>query len=147
MNSPPAGRPRTQEAAGAGPRGKGTARNLSSHVRVVNAPWNGSGYIKRKKAEFYVKEGRAVYVGSARHPDRDEMVEQLRLLDSHPDNIQAAVTSAVGYEAIERTMTLNELRRIPMMRAQIAYTVHSLPATRHVGGRSGPVRIVRSDRT
>jgi hypothetical protein len=111
-------------------------------VRVVNAAWNGSGYIKRKKAEFYVKEGRAVFVGSARHPDRDEMIDQLRLIDSHPDNIKAAATAALGYEAIRRAMTIEELSHIPMVRPRIAYTDRSVPASRHVGGRRGPVRIV-----
>lgn len=142
MKSPPASRPAIQEAAGAGPRGKGTARKLSSYVRVVNAPWNGSGYIKRKKAEFYLREGRAVLAGSARHPDRDQMIDQLRLIASHPDNVRAAKTAAVGYKAIRRTMTVEELAHIPMVRPQIAYTDRSVPATRHVGGRRGPVRIV-----
>jgi hypothetical protein len=142
MSSPPAAQPATQEAAGAGPRGKGTARKLSAHVRVVNAVWNGSGYIKRKKADFYVKEGRAVFVGSVRHPDRDEMIDQLRLIESHPDNVRAATTAATGYESITRTMSLAELAHIPLMRPQIAYTDRSVPATRHVGGRRGPVRIV-----
>jgi hypothetical protein len=141
---PPAERPATQEAAGAGPRGKSTTRKLSSHVRVVNAPWNGSGYIKRKKAEFYLKEGRAVLVGSARHPDRDQMIDQLRLIDSHPDNVRAAKTAAVGYKAVRRTMTIEELAHIPMMRPQIAYTDRSVPATRHLGGRRGSVRTVTS---
>jgi hypothetical protein len=142
MNSPPAERSATQEAAGAGPRGKKTARTLSSHVRVVNPVWNGSGFIRRKKADFYVKGGRAVFVGSVRHPDRDEMIDQLRLIESHPDNVRAATTAAAGYEAITRTMSLGELAHIPVMRPQIAYTDRTVPATRHVGGRRGPVRIV-----
>ena len=110
MNSPPATRPVTQEAAGAGPRGKGTPRKLSSHVLVINAPWNGSGYIKRKKAEFYVKEGHAIFVGSARHPHRDEMIDQLRLIESHPDNVRAAKTAAFGYMAIRRTVSARRTR-------------------------------------
>ena len=114
-------------------------------MRVVNAVWNGSGYIKRKKADFYVKEGRAVFVGSVRHPDRDEMIDQLRLIESHPDNVRAATTAATGYESITRTMSLAELAHIPLMRPQIAYTDRSVPATRHVGGRRGPVRIVNND--
>jgi hypothetical protein len=144
VNSPPARGPATQEAAGAGPRGKATARKPSLHVPVVNAPWNGSGYIKRKKAEFYVKAGRAIFVGNAAHPDRNEMIDQLRLIDSHPDNIKAAATAALGYEAIRRNMTIEELSHLPMMRPRIAYTDRSVTATRHVGGRSGRVRIVSS---
>jgi len=110
----------------------------------VNAPWNGSGYIKRKKAEFYVKEGRAVFVGTSRHPDRNEMIDQVRLIDSHPDNIKAAATAALGYETIRRNMTLDELRHLPMVRPQMAYTDRSVPATRRLGGRSGTVRIIRT---
>jgi hypothetical protein len=142
MTEPPASRPETQEAAGAGPRGKETAGKLSSHVRVVNSPWNGSGFIKRKKADLYVMKGRAVFVGRVRHPDRDELIEQLRLIESHPENIRAAARAAAGYEAINRTMTLEELAHLPVMRPSIAYTDRSVPATRHPGGRRGPVRIV-----
>jgi hypothetical protein len=135
-----------QEAAGAGPRGKSTARRLSSYVRVVNAPWNGSGFIKRKKAEFYLKEGRAILAGSARDLNRDQMIDLLRLIDSHPDNVRAAQTAAVGYQAIRRTMTIEELAHIPMMRPQVAYTDHSVRATRYVRGRSGPVRTMTNGR-
>jgi hypothetical protein len=140
LTGPPAATPANQEAAGASPRGKDTARKLSSHVRVIDAPWNGSGYIKRKKAEFLVKEGRAVFVGSARHPERDEMIDQLRLNNSHPDNIRAARTAAFGYEAVQRTMTIEELPHIPMIRPMMAYTDRSRLATRPVAGRRGPVR-------
>ena len=146
MNSPPAARPAIQEAAGAGPRGKTTARRLSSYVRVVNAPWNGSGFIKRKKAEFYVTAGRAVFVGSARDPHRDEIIDQLRLRESHPDNVRAAKTAALGYNGIRRTMTIEELAHIPMMRQQVAYTDRSVPASRHVRGRSGTVRTMTNGR-
>src|SRR5687767_5904444 len=113
MIEPPAVRPATQEAAGAGPRGKETAGKPSRYVRVVNAAWNGSGYVKRKKADKYVKEGRAVFIGSVHHPDRNEMIDQLRLIESHPENIRAAASAAAGYEAIKRTMTLEELKHIP----------------------------------
>ena len=39
---------------------------------------------------------------------------------------------------------LLELPHIPLTRPQIAYTDRSVRATRHVGGRRGPVRIVGS---
>jgi len=122
--------PAPQEAAGAGPRGRSTESKLSSHVRVVNSPWNGSGFIKRKKADRYVKDGRAVFVGT----------DQLRLIESHQKNLAAATRAGAGYEAIERTMTLEELKHLPVMRPRIAYTDRSIPATRHISGRNGPVR-------
>jgi hypothetical protein len=128
----PASRPSPQEAAGAGPRGKKAALKLSPYVRVVNSAWNGSGYIKRKKADRYVKEGRAVFVET----------DQLRLIESEPRNIAAAAKAAAGYEDIERTMTLDELKHLPVMRPHIAYTDWSVQAARHVSGRRGPVRIV-----
>lgn len=102
----------------------------SPYVRVVNAVWNGSGYIKRKKADHYVKSGRARFVG----PD------QLRLLEFHPDNIAAASRAAVGYESVERLMTECELAHLPMARPRLAYTILSSGGTRHHSGRSGPVR-------
>ena len=106
MTGPPVVRPITQEADGAGPRGSAKPGGLSAYVRVVNAAWNGSGYIKRKKADHYVKEARAVFVA----PD------QLRLIPSHPANLAAASSAASGYESITRTMTLAEMANLPMMR-------------------------------
>ena len=113
--SPP-GKPPTQEADGAGPRGRKTERKLSSHIRVVNSPWNGSGFIKRKKADRFVKEGRAVFVGT----------DQIRLMESHPKNLAAATKAAAGYEGVDRTMTLEELKHLPLMRPHIAYTDRSV---------------------
>jgi hypothetical protein len=97
--------PESQEAAGAGPRGSEKPKGLSAYVRVVNAAWNGSGYIKRKKANHYVKEARAVFVA----PD------QLRLIQGHPKNLAVAESAAAGYESITRTMTLDEQAHLPMM--------------------------------
>jgi hypothetical protein len=130
----PAEPPATQEAAGAGPRGsiKNEGVRLSSHVRVVNAVWNGSGFIKRKKADRFVKEGRAVFVGT----------DQLRLIESDPRNLAAAAKAAAGYVAIRRTMTLQELKHLPVMRPRIAYTDRSIHAARQVAGRKGATRIV-----
>jgi hypothetical protein len=109
MTGPPAARPGIQEAAGAGPRGSEKPEGLSAYVRVVNAAWNGSGYIKRKKADYYVKGGRAFFVC----PD------QLRLIQSHTANLAAASAAAAGYESIMRTMTLDELAHIPIMRPSL----------------------------
>lgn len=106
MTGPWVARPKTQEADGAGPRGSEKPKVLSAYVRVVNAVWNGSGYIKRKKAEHYVKEARAVFVA----PD------QLRLIQGHPRNLAATASAAAGYESITRTMTLDEMAHLPMMR-------------------------------
>src|ERR1700674_2674518 len=85
-------RPITQEAAGAGPRGKQTARKPSPYVRVVNAIWNGSGYIKRKKADHYVKQNRGAFL--------DDKCDQLLLDMTHPENIAAARKASVGYEEV-----------------------------------------------
>jgi hypothetical protein len=58
-----------------------------SSVQVVNSVWNGSGYIKRKVADYYAGEGRAEWIGSG----------QLRLVMSHPKNIAAAERAAKAY--------------------------------------------------
>ena len=110
MMGPPAIMPETQEADGAGPRGSEKPKRLSAYVRVVNAAWNGAGYVKRKKADHYVKEARAVFVA----PD------QLRLIPSHPANRAAASSAASGYESITRTMTLDEQAHLPMIRSSRA---------------------------
>jgi hypothetical protein len=75
---PPAVRPAVQEAAGAGPRGRQAGQKLSPYVRVVNAVWNGSGFVKRKKANHYVKHKRGVFV--------DDDCNQLLLDMTHPVN-------------------------------------------------------------
>src|ERR1039458_3857447 len=130
MNSSPPERAASQEVAGAGPRDTKAPPELSRHVRVVNPVWNGSGFIKRKVATFYLKEGSAVLVGRVQHPDRDEMIDQLRLLEAHPKNIRAAAEAAKGYQEIERTMTLDELQHLPMMRPRIALTDRDRKSTR-----------------
>jgi hypothetical protein len=53
---------------------------VSSKIKVVNSVWNGPGVIKRKVAEYYVAEGRAVFVSE----------RQIRLVESHPKNQAAA---------------------------------------------------------
>jgi hypothetical protein len=62
LTGPPAARPSTQEAGGAGPRGNNINPN---YVRVINAPWNRHGRyaLKRKTAEHYVRSERAAWVG------------------------------------------------------------------------------------
>jgi hypothetical protein len=93
MTEPPAAGPGTQEAAGAGPRGKEAARKLSPYVRVVNPVWNGSGFIKRKKADFYVKQKRGTFL----NPECNQL-----LLDmTHPENIAASESASIGYAGVD----------------------------------------------
>ena len=92
MTGPPAARPATQEAAGAGPRGKQRAPKLSQYVRVVNSVWNGSGFVKRKVADRYVAQQRGAFVDDDRH--------QLLLDMTHPTNIAAAKQASDGYKSV-----------------------------------------------
>lgn len=133
MTSPPARRPETQGAAGAGPLGMESDGRRSSHVKVVNPVWNGSGYIKRKTANFYAAEGRAEFVGE----------DQLRLINSHPKNRAASWKAATGYERVHRVMTRAELAHLPVVRPAILLTDRSTRARRSFAGRSGPVRVLR----
>jgi hypothetical protein len=133
MTGPPAGRPETQGAAGAGPLGKDRHPRRSAHVKVLNAVWNGSGYIKRKTANFYVAEGRAVFAGE----------DQLRLIESHPKNRAASWKAATGYERVHRMMTLSELAHLPVVRPALLITDRSRPARRSFAGRSGAVHVLR----
>jgi len=81
-----------QEAAGAGPRGKETGSRLSPYVRVLNAVWNGSGYIKRKVANRYIGEKRGHFL--------DNACTQMLLDMKHPANMAAAVRASVGYHRV-----------------------------------------------
>lgn len=74
-------------------------------VTVVNPIWNGGYTIRRKKAEHYVEVGRAEWVGP----------NQLRMLMSHPANIAAMTRASAGYHDINRTMTQQELRHVPLI--------------------------------
>lgn len=82
-------RPEVQEADGAGPRGTVDGPKLSPYVRVLNAVWNGSGFIKRKAADHYVAEKRGVFV--------NDQLSQLRLDMTHPANLAAANRAGIGY--------------------------------------------------
>ena len=132
MTGPPAARSETQGAAGAGPLGKERDGRRSA-VKVVNPAWNGSGYIRRKTANFYVAEGRAVFVGE----------DQLRLIESHPKNRAASWRAAAGYERVDRMMTLEELAHLPVVRPGLLIRVRSTLVRRSSSGRSGPVRLLR----
>jgi hypothetical protein len=93
LTGPPAARPGTQEARGAGPRSRNTEN--PNYVRVLSPVSNGTGIFKREKAEHYVKKGRAEWVGD------DQL--QLRLLMSHPKNVEAARRARAvdrGYDSV-----------------------------------------------
>ena len=76
---------------------------VSTHVLVTNPVWNtGSGYIKRKVANFFVAEGRAKWVGES----------QLRLIESHPKNRAAKFRAEHAYLSFERQMTEPEKRYV-----------------------------------
>lgn len=113
MTGPPLTRPHAREAVGAGPLGE-TMAQKSAWVKVVNAPWNGQGFIKRKVAEFYVKEGRAEIVGSVKTIDgrRQDLV---RMSEFHPKNQAAARRAALGYERVDRQMTRAEMKHVPII--------------------------------
>jgi hypothetical protein len=102
----------------------------SYRVKVVNSIWNGPGTIRRKKAEHYVSVGRAEWVA----PD------QVRMVTSHPENRAAAARAKEGYVSITRTMSLEEIARLPMARPRVAYMNRSLPTNGLDEGRGGPVR-------
>jgi hypothetical protein len=61
-------------------------------VQVVNAVWNGSGFIKRKVANHYVADKRAAFL--------DTDCKQLVLDMQHPANVAAAKRAAFGYNHI-----------------------------------------------
>ncbi len=61
----------------------GPQSNPVGKVTVTNPVWNGLTRIRRKDADYYVAEGRAVWIG-----------ERLRLVESHPKNLAAAARAA-----------------------------------------------------
>jgi hypothetical protein len=103
MTEPPSVRP-IQEAVGAGPLSKMMPR-LPAHIKVVNSVWNGSGYIRRKTALYYVMQGRAEFLADG----------QLRLIKTHPRNRAAAHRAAKGYEDVHRPMTVDEMAHLPII--------------------------------
>jgi hypothetical protein len=65
---------------------------VSSKVQVTNPVWNGISAIRRKEADFYVAEGRALWVGDA-----------IRLVDSHPKNVSAAARAVSWQDELAAT--------------------------------------------
>jgi hypothetical protein len=109
MSGPPARLPAIQEAHEAGPRGK--ANRTNPYVKVINAVWNGNGFIKRKLADRYVTEGRGAFV--------DDDHNQIRLNLSHPKNRAAAARAAEGY-TLDRTLSEEEVAHVPVVRPGVA---------------------------
>jgi hypothetical protein len=131
MSVQPAERPEANVAEGAGLSGQTKGRTCA-YVKVTNPVWNGSGYIKRKTANFYVGEGRAIFVGE----------DQLRLIESHPKNRAAYWRAAQEYLRVHRTMTRVELSHLPVVRPDVLLTDRSVPVHRTPAGRSGRVRVL-----
>jgi hypothetical protein len=90
MTGPPAARGAvTQEPAAAGvAREAKTTLKLSSRVKIVNPVSNDRGFIRRRDAEFFIAQGRAIHVGKV--ADRDH----IRLIEAHPQNKAAARLAA-----------------------------------------------------
>ncbi|HZL57841.1 MAG TPA: hypothetical protein VFC21_12190 [Bryobacteraceae bacterium] len=82
--SPPEALTHTQELIGLALIGAKRQPGSSTKVEVVNPVWNGLRRIRRKDAEFYIDEGRAMWL-----PDG-----KIRLLNSHAKNLNAAERAA-----------------------------------------------------
>jgi hypothetical protein len=76
----PVARPESQEVCGV-PRGSRTPN--PNYVRVINSPWLGINVVKRKAAEYYVREGQAIFVG-----------EDLLMIESDP-KFRAALAQTI----------------------------------------------------
>jgi hypothetical protein len=108
-------------------------------VRIINPIENGSNLTSRKRALQYVDAKRAVFVDD----------NSIRFIESDPRNQAANSRAAAEYNALNRTMSREEIVNIPLVRPGKALkellTNRSLvPARRHVAGRSGPVRSLLS---
>jgi hypothetical protein len=94
VNPAPAVRPVSQEARGAGPRGKPTQGQNPNYVKVVNPVWNGKGLISRAKADRYILEGRGSYTSDSR--------DYFCLNVSHPRNAEAKERARIAEAETER---------------------------------------------
>ena len=82
-------------------------------IRILTPTRHGSCWTGRKRAERYVRTGRAVFIGLA----------AIRLVESDARNLAAvkkAAESAAGYDDIRRTLTVAELANIPLINPQKA---------------------------
>ncbi len=88
MTNTPGARPGTEAAAAGVVRQATPTPELSSRVKVVNSVSNRAGFIRRRDAEHFLAEGRAVHVG------REAGRGLIRLGESHPKNRAAAIEAA-----------------------------------------------------
>jgi hypothetical protein len=63
---------------------------MASRVQIVNSVRNGSDWLRRKDADYYVRTGRAIWVADT----------QIRLTAHHPKNIEAGAAAAFGYDTV-----------------------------------------------
>jgi hypothetical protein len=91
VNGPPAARPATTNTVGLIPNGQQKATESKRSVTVRN-PLRDGNRMRRKDAEHYVRQGRAVWI--------DEAKSQLRLVVSHPANQAVLERVAAEWEAL-----------------------------------------------
>ena len=107
-------------------------------VKITNPIENGSNFTSRKRALQFVEAKRAVFLDH----------NAIRFVETDPRNQAARSRSAVEYNAVNRTMSRKEIANIPLVRPgkalMEASTKRSQAGTRHVAGRSGPVRVTVS---
>lgn len=108
-------------------------------VRISNPIENGSNFTSRKRALEFVEAKRAVFVGD----------NAIRFIENDPRNQAARRRAAAEYNAVNRTMSRQEIANIPFVRPGKALTEamtnrSQVSVRRHVAGRSGPVRIIVS---
>jgi hypothetical protein len=110
--------------------------NAMKKVRITNPIDNGSNLTSRKRALQFVEAKRAVFVGD----------NSIRFIENDPRNQAAHRRAAAEYNAVDRTMTRQELANIPLVRPgkalREASTNRTQAARRHVAGRSGPVQVI-----
>lgn len=74
------------------------------YVRVVNGVENGKNVILCRVARHYVREGRGAFIG-----------EDQFWLNDHPANTVLRTAAAAATETMNRVLTLDEQRHVPIM--------------------------------
>jgi hypothetical protein len=69
--------------------GEGLLPRIPQKVQIVNSVCNDTGLIRHRTAEYFVAEGRAVWVAAG----------QIRLVESHPKNIAAEVSAGEWHKS------------------------------------------------
>jgi hypothetical protein len=82
--SPPAAMPLQTIQPSANGAGSKT-RQRQKHIRVLNSPWPKILFRPRREAEYYVREGQAVFVGT----------DSIRMIEDHP-KYRAAIKKHFG---------------------------------------------------